>query len=65
VITRQLMRTARKLEAEWMNVLRGRVSTGTKEDESGTGRVWASRFHNFTDRSRLAGILKLMNRLFI
>ena len=32
-ITRQLMRTARTLEAECRQVLRGRVGTGTKEDE--------------------------------
>jgi len=34
--------------------LRGRVRTGTKEDESGTGRVWAAGFHEVTARSRLA-----------
>jgi hypothetical protein len=37
------MRTARTVEAEWRQVLRGRVGTGAKEDESSTGRVWASR----------------------
>jgi hypothetical protein len=64
-ITRQLMRTATTLEAEWRQVLRGNVSTGAKEDESNTGRVWAAGFHEVTTRSRLAGILKLMNRLFL
>jgi hypothetical protein len=59
------MRTARTLEAEWMQVLPGSVSKGTKEDESSTGRVWAAVFHHVTDRSRLAGVLKLMNRLFL
>jgi len=44
--------------------LRGSVGTGTKEDESNTGRVWAAGFHHVTARSRLARILKLMNRLF-
>jgi hypothetical protein len=39
-ITRQLMRTARTLEAKWRQVLRGSVSAGAKEDESRTGRVW-------------------------
>jgi hypothetical protein len=41
------------------------VGTGTKEDESSTGRVWAAGFHHVTARSRLARILKLMNRLFL
>jgi hypothetical protein len=40
------MRTARTLEAEWRKVLRGRVGTGAKEDESSTGRIWAVGFHN-------------------
>jgi hypothetical protein len=31
----------------------------------GTGRVWAAGFHNITARYRLAGVLKLKNRLFI
>jgi hypothetical protein len=30
------------LEAKWRQVLRGSVSTGAKEDESSTGRVWAA-----------------------
>jgi hypothetical protein len=38
-ITRQLMQTARKLEAERKQVLQGSVGTGTKEDNSSTGRV--------------------------
>jgi len=45
--------------------LRGNVGTGTKEDESSTGRVWAAGFHHVTARSRLARVLKLMNRLFL
>jgi len=49
-ITRQLIRTARTLEAE---------------DESSTGRVWAARFHHVTAFSRLARVLKLMKRLFL
>jgi hypothetical protein len=53
------------LEAEWRQVLRGSVSTGAKEDEASTGRVWAARFHHVTARSRLARFLKLMNRLVI
>jgi hypothetical protein len=59
------MRTARKLEAEWWQVLRGGVSTGAEEDESSAGRVWAAGFHHVTARSRLAGVLKLTNRLFL
>jgi len=42
--------------------LRGSVGTGTKEDESSTGRVWAAGFHHVTTRSRLARVLKLVNR---
>jgi hypothetical protein len=46
------MRTARMLEAEWRQVLRRSMSTGAKEDESGTGRVWAAGFHHVRTRSR-------------
>jgi len=45
--------------------LRGSVGTGTKEDESSTGRVWAAGFHRVTARSRLARVLKFMNCLFL
>jgi hypothetical protein len=45
--------------------LRGSVGTGTKEDESSNGRVWAAGFHHVTARSRLARVLKLVNRLFL
>jgi hypothetical protein len=48
------MRTARTLEAKWRQVLRGSVSTWTKEDESSTGRVWGAEFHHVRDRSHLA-----------
>ena len=44
--------------------LRGSVGTGTKGDESSTGRVWAAGVHHVRARSRLARVLKLMN-LFI
>jgi hypothetical protein len=43
----------------------GNVSMGTKEDESSTGHVWAAGFHHVMARSRLAGICKIMNRLFL
>jgi hypothetical protein len=59
------MGTARTLEAEWRQVLRGSVSTGAKVDESNTGRVWAAIFNHATVRSSLAGVLKLTNRLFL
>jgi hypothetical protein len=59
------MRTARTLQAEWRKVLRGSVGTGAKKDESSNGRVWVAEFHHVTVRSRLAGVLKLMNRLFL
>ena len=45
--------------------LRGSVGTGTKEDESSTVCVWAAGFHHITARSRLARVLKRMNRLFL
>jgi len=45
--------------------LRGRVGTRTKEDESSTGRVRAAGFHHCMARSRLARVLKFMNRLFL
>jgi hypothetical protein len=61
----QLMRTTTMLEAEWRQVLLGSLGTGAKEDESSTGRVRAAGFHHVTARSRLARVLKLMNRLFI
>jgi hypothetical protein len=44
------MRTARKLGAEWRQVVRGGVITGAKEDESSIGHVWAAGFHNVTAR---------------
>ena len=45
--------------------LRGIVATGTKEDESSTGRVWAAGLHHVAARSRLARVWKLLNRFFI
>jgi len=41
------------------------MGTGTNEDESSIGRVWAAGFHHVTARSHLARVLKLMNRLFL
>jgi hypothetical protein len=41
------------------------MGTGRKEDELSTGRVWAAGFHLVTACSRLALVLKLMNRLFL
>jgi hypothetical protein len=58
------MRTARTLEAKCWHVLRGSVSTAATEDELSTGRLWAAGFHHVAARSRLAGVLKLMNPLF-
>jgi hypothetical protein len=58
------MRTARKLEAEWMQVLRVSVSTGAKEDKSSIGQIWAAGFHHVTVRSRLARVLKLITVYF-
>ena len=45
--------------------LRGSVGTGTKEDKSSSGCVWAAGFHHVTARSHLARVFKLMNRLFL
>jgi len=45
--------------------LRGSVRTETKEDDSSTRRVWVAGFHHVTARSRLARVLKFMNRLFL
>jgi hypothetical protein len=59
------MRTARTLEAEWRQVLRGSMHTGAKEVESSTGCVWGAGFQHVMARSRLAGVLKLMNCLFL
>jgi hypothetical protein len=59
------MRTARTLEAEWRQFLRGSVSTGANEDESSTGRVYTTGFHHFTARSRLPDVLKPTDRLFL
>jgi hypothetical protein len=38
------------------------VSTGAKEDESSTGRVWPAGFYHVTARSRLARVKK--NNIF-
>jgi hypothetical protein len=43
----------------------GKHEYGAKEDESSTERVWAAGFHHVTARSRLAGVSKLTNRLFL
>jgi hypothetical protein len=59
------MGTARTLEAEWRQVLRGSVGTGAKEGESRTERLWAVGFHHVTARSHLAGVLKLTKCLFV
>jgi hypothetical protein len=60
------MQTVRTLEAERRQVLCGSVGTGTKEDESSTGRVWAAGFHSVTTRSRLARVFEIiMNCLFL
>jgi hypothetical protein len=57
------MQIARMLEAEWRQILWGRVSMGRKEDESSTGHVWAAGFHHVTACSCLAHILNIINLL--
>jgi hypothetical protein len=59
------MRTVRKLEEEFRQVLWGSVSAGTKEDKTSAGRVWADGFHHVSARSHLTGVLKLRERLFL
>jgi hypothetical protein len=59
------MRTARNLEAEWKQVLRGSVGMGAKEGGSNTGRVWAGGFRHVTAHSSLARVIKPMNCLFL
>ena len=54
-ITRQLILTARTLEAESREGKHGYGERGM------AGRVWAAGFHNVTARSRLARVLKIMN----
>jgi hypothetical protein len=43
----------------------GKREYGAKEDESSTDRVLAAGFHHVTSRSRLVGVLKLTNHLFL
>jgi hypothetical protein len=43
----------------------GSMCTGTNEDDSSTGRVWAAGFHHITARSGLARVFKLMNLLVL
>ena len=45
--------------------LQGSVGTGTKEDESSTGHIWAAGFHHVTAHSHLECVLKLTNHLFL
>ena len=45
--------------------LRGSLRTGTEEDESSTGRVWAAGFHHVAARSRLVRVSKLMNHIIL
>jgi len=44
--------------------LRGSMGTGTKGDESSTGRVWAAGFHHVTARSRLAHVFETYEPFF-
>jgi hypothetical protein len=64
VTVRQLMRTARMLEAEWRQVVYGSLSRGAKEDASITGSVWAAEFYHDMARSHLVHVLKFTNSFF-
>jgi hypothetical protein len=55
----------KKVGSRMMASLQGSMGTGTKEDESSTGHIWAAGFNHITARSRLACVLKLMNRSFL
>jgi hypothetical protein len=44
--------------------LRGNVDTGTKEDESSTGRVWDAGFYHVTASSHLARVWNLLTVYF-
>jgi hypothetical protein len=43
----------------------GKHEYGVKEDESSTWHIWAAGFHHVMACSCLAGVLKLMNHLFL
>jgi hypothetical protein len=45
--------------------LRGSVGTEIEEGESTIGHVRSAGFHHVTARSRLGGVLKLVNQLFL
>jgi len=44
---------SKNARSRMMASLRGSVGTGTKEDESSTGHVWAAGFHHVMARSQL------------
>jgi len=46
-----------------MASFQGTMGTGTQENESSTGQIWAVGFHHVTACSRLAHVLKLVNHL--
>jgi len=64
-ITRQLIRTARTLEAEWLASLRKAWVQGQRKMSQVLGTFGAAGFRHVTARSRLARVLKLMDRLFL
>jgi hypothetical protein len=43
----------------------GKHECRAKEDKSSAGHIWAAGFHHVMAYSRLAGVLKLMNHLFL
>jgi hypothetical protein len=56
-----VLRTARRLETIWRQILWGNESRGQR---TCTGRVWAAGFHHVTARSAWR-VLKLTDRLFL
>jgi len=63
--TRQLIRTARTLEAERWQVCREVWARGQRKMSQVLGEFGAAAFHHIKARSRLARVLKLMKRLFL
>ena len=64
-ITRQLIRTARTLEAEWWQVCGEAWLREQRKMNQVLSAFGFAGFHHVTAPSRLARILKLMNRLFL
>jgi hypothetical protein len=65
VITRQLIRKARTLEAEWWKVCGEAWVRGQRKMSQVLSAFGSAGFHHVSARSRLERVLRLMNRLFL